>query len=66
MPTILMIFGWRFFFYSNERNEPVHVHCRKGDVEAKYWLDAEDFAVVEAHSCNMSSADERIVRKIIF
>jgi hypothetical protein len=36
MPTILMISGWRFFFYANERHEPVHVHCRKGDAEAKY------------------------------
>jgi len=66
MPTILMIFGWRFFFYANERNEPVHVHCRKGDAEVKYWLDAEGFAVIEAHSYNMSSADKRTVRKIIF
>jgi len=23
MPTILMILGWRFFFYANERNEPI-------------------------------------------
>jgi len=28
MPTILFIQGWRLFFYSNERNEPVHVHVR--------------------------------------
>jgi len=43
MPTILMIMGWRLFFYSNEGNEPVHVHCRKGDKECKYWLDTEMF-----------------------
>src|ERR1700730_12386779 len=24
--TILMILGW-FFFYANERNEPIHIHC---------------------------------------
>ncbi|MCG6536745.1 MAG: DUF4160 domain-containing protein, partial [Syntrophales bacterium LBB04] len=30
MPTILLIMGWRLFFYANERNEPIHVHCRKG------------------------------------
>ncbi len=57
MPTILMIFGWRFFFYANERNEPVRVHCRKGDAEAKYWLEVEAFAALEAHSYNMSPAD---------
>ena len=35
MPTILMIMGWRFFVYANERNEPIHVHCQKGESEAK-------------------------------
>lgn len=66
MPTILTIFGWRFFFYANERNEPIHVHCRKGDAETKYWLDVEEFAAVEAYSYKMSPADKRMVRKIIF
>jgi len=66
MPTILLIRGWRFFFYANERSEPIHVHCRKGDAEAKYWLDIETFEVVEAHSYNSSPADTRTVRQIIF
>ncbi|HAH08230.1 MAG TPA: hypothetical protein DCM05_17180 [Elusimicrobia bacterium] len=66
MPTVLMVAGWRFFFYSNERNEPVHIHCRKADAEAKYWLDIDSFEAVEAHSYNMSPADKRAVRKIIF
>jgi hypothetical protein len=26
MPTMLMIRGWRFFFYANERNWQVHFH----------------------------------------
>jgi hypothetical protein len=66
MPTILMILGWRFFFYTNERNEPIHVHCRKGDSEAKYWLEVDQFGVIEAHSYNMSPGDKRTVRRIIF
>ncbi len=45
MPTILLIMGWRFFFYSNERNEPIHIHCRKGEKESKYWLDRKHFDV---------------------
>ncbi len=66
MPTILMILGWRFFFYANEGSEPIHIHCRKGDAEAKYWLDVEGFQALEAHAYNMSQADRRIVRRIIF
>lgn len=66
MPTILTIFGWRFFFYANERNEPIHIHCRKAGAEAKYWLDVENFEAIEAHAYNMSQSDKRIVRRIIF
>lgn len=65
MPTILMIFGWRFFFYANERGEPMHVHCKKGDAEAKYWLDPDTFEVIEAHAYNVSPADRRAARRII-
>ena len=65
MPTILVIFGWRFFFYANERNEPIHVHCRKTEAEGKYWLDTDEFEVIEAYSYNMSPADRRTVRRII-
>ena len=39
MPTILMILGWRFFFYANEGNEPIHIHIEKADSYAKFWLD---------------------------
>lgn len=66
MPTILMIRGWRFFFYANEGNEPIHIHCQKGEAEAKYWLDLDGFEAVEAHVYNMSPADKRTVRRIIF
>lgn len=66
MPTILLMLGWRFFFYSNEGDEPVHIHCRKGDAEAKYWLDVENYEAIEAHAWGMSPADRRTVRSIIF
>lgn len=39
MPTILMILGWGLFFFANQANEAIHMHCRKGDMEFKYWLD---------------------------
>jgi hypothetical protein len=66
MPTVLIVSGWRFFFYANERNEPVHVHCQKAGAEAKYWLNFDSFDVLEAHAYNMSPADKRTVRRIIF
>jgi len=38
MPTILYVQGWRFHFYSNEGNEPIHVHVQSGSSSAKIWL----------------------------
>jgi Domain of unknown function (DUF4160) len=39
MPTLLLLDGYRFFFYSNENNEPAHVHVKKGSGEGKIWLE---------------------------
>ena len=66
MPTVLYIDGWRLFFYSNERNEPAHIHARKGNTECKFWLYAESFDIEEEYSYDASPADLRIIRKIIF
>ena len=35
MPTLFRAFGLRFFFYSNE-HEPIHIHVRNADGEAKF------------------------------
>ena len=66
MSTILFVLEWRFFFYSNEGNEPIHIHCKKADMECKFWLDIENFTVEEAFSYNMNNKDKREVKKIIF
>ena len=66
MPTILLVMGWRFFFYSNEKNEPIHIHCRKAEKECKYWLDTQNFDLQEAYSYSMNNKDKREVKKIIF
>ncbi|MBQ2150154.1 MAG: DUF4160 domain-containing protein [Bacteroidales bacterium] len=34
MPTILFLFGLRFFFYSEE-HLPIHIHVQSGDGRAK-------------------------------
>lgn len=38
MPTILKKDGFRFFFFSNENQEPPHIHVSHGDGYAKIWL----------------------------
>ncbi len=44
MPTIMYLFGLRFFFYSEE-HLPIHVHVQSGDGKAK--IDVETFEVLE-------------------
>ena len=66
MATILFLYGWRFFFYSNENGEPIHIHFAKGDSEGKYWIDVDNYELIEAFIFNMNPNDKRIVRKIIF
>lgn len=29
MPSVMQMLGWRLYFFTNERNEPIHVHCDK-------------------------------------
>ncbi|MGA2001074.1 MAG: DUF4160 domain-containing protein [Terriglobales bacterium] len=39
MPTVLRVEGYRFFFFSNETNEPPHIHVKQAERYAKFWLD---------------------------
>jgi hypothetical protein len=66
MPTVLIILGWRLFFYANEGNEPIHIHCQKDDMECKYWLDRDNFDIEEVFGYNMNSKNRRQIRKIIY
>ena len=45
MPTVLRWGPYRAFFYSNEGDEPAHIHVRSGDKEAKFWLDDLSVAI---------------------
>ena len=66
MPTVLLVRGWRVFFYSNEGNEPIHVHARKGNAECKMWLRTETYNVEEAWEHGLTLQLHREIRKILF
>ncbi|MBV6645924.1 MAG: DUF4160 domain-containing protein [Cyclobacteriaceae bacterium] len=40
MRTVLLINGFRFFFYSNE-HLPIHIHVKKAEAAAKLVLEPE-------------------------
>ena len=66
MATILTLWGWRLFFYSNEGNEPIHVHARKGDAECKFWFHPDIFDIEEVWAYNLTPRLKREIRQIIF
>ena len=39
MPTVQEIGPYRFFFVSLDRGEPPHIHVRRENMVAKFWLD---------------------------
>ena len=44
MPTVLRIGPYRFYFFSNEGNEPPHIHVERDNEVAKFWLDPVQLA----------------------
>ncbi len=38
MPTVLRVRGHRFFLFSNEGDEPPHIHTETAEHHAKFWL----------------------------
>jgi len=38
MPTILRNGPYRFYFWSHELNEPLHIHVDRDRYSAKFWL----------------------------
>ncbi len=53
MPKVFERNGFKFFFFANEGNprEPVHIHVRKGEKLAKFWLNP-NFILEENYGFN--------------
>lgn len=68
LPTLFEIYGYRIFFWSNENNEPVHVHVCKGQPTAnstKIWLPPESNPVLANNNSQIPQKDlNRILKSI--
>jgi hypothetical protein len=60
MPTVLLIDGFRFFFYSNE-HLPKHIHIEKAEKTAKFNL--ENVELVK--SSGFSSTQLKTMRNLV-
>jgi hypothetical protein len=63
MPTVLRIGRYRFHFFSNEKNEPPHIHVKAGSDEAKFWLDPVELAANYGFNARELNEVERLVRE---
>jgi len=61
MPTVLRYGGHRFFFFSNEGNEPPHIHVETAENYAKFWLEP----VVLVKSVGYNAKELRQVREVV-
>lgn len=59
MPVILRYKGYTFFFFSNEGDprEPLHVHVRRAEDSAKFWLETQ-VCVAESYGLNSQELNE--------
>ncbi len=64
MPTVFRWNGYSFFFFSNEGEplEACHIHVRKGEKLAKFWLKPE---VRLAVNYGMASAEVKKISEVI-
>lgn len=61
MPNVLRIGKYRFFFFSREGNEPVHIHVESGDNYAKFWLEPVALAKSIGYSAREINEIKRLV-----
>jgi Domain of unknown function (DUF4160) len=61
MPTVLRIGRFRFYFFSNEREEPPHIHIKAAEDQAKFWLNPTQLASNYCFSSRELNELERLV-----
>ena len=60
-PTVFRSGPYRFFFFSSDRQEPAHIHVKRDDRLAKFWL----APVREAYNYGFSSTEMNRIAVII-
>jgi len=61
MPTVRRTGPYRFFFFSNEGLEPLHIHVQRDEALAKFWLSPVALASSSGFSARELNRIERLV-----
>lgn len=62
MPTLLIIFGLRFYFYSND-HEPFHIHVESLDGMAKFGIENGEIVLIKNEGLKLK--DLKLAESII-
>jgi hypothetical protein len=63
MPKVLQVGRYRFVFFSNEGQEPPHIHVKAERDQAKFWLEPITLAANYGFRAYELNEIERIVRE---
>ena len=61
MPTLFIVFGMRFYFYSEE-HFPIHIHVKNADGKAKFNVEPE---IELVYNKGIKQKDLKLAREII-
>ena len=68
MPKALIDFlGYSFYFWSNENNEPVHIHVCKGkpsENSSKFWIKSDE-VIMEHNNAGIKAKDLKKIMKYL-
>lgn len=65
MPNIFTLFGYKVYFWSNENQEPIHIHISKGkpnENSTKIWLTKNGGCIL---ANNLSKIPEKDLNKLM-
>ena len=68
MPSIFEVCGYKIYFWSNENNEPIHVHISKGKPSSnstKVWLTKGGGCIVANNNSRIPNKDLNTLIEVV-
>ena len=68
LPSLFLVSGYRVFFWSNENNEPIHVHVSKGKPSknaTKIWLTQNGGCILAHNGSHIPQSELNVLFEVI-
>lgn len=68
MPSIFEVCGYKIYFWSNENNEPIHIHISKDKPSSnstKIWLTKRGGCIVANNNSRISNKDLNTLMEVV-